>query len=908
MYEIDNILRDENGEPVLDGNGDWILAEISCRVLLDSEGDPILDENGEWIIAEGYRDIVLPVLPFAVAVDGYAGLTEYLAGMTAEPESIGITGTDLVAHHLPQTEDGSLAATGADGDLKAVRLGFADPAAFAVSGRPSGFHLGVDGAAGDVALTGVDALLAFTRGMAADGNVVVITASSLVAHHNPAIIPGSVALTGAEMQLTAAHRVNAETGQAVITGADTGAATTRRLNLESASTLITGVDIAAAAVRGLLGEVGEYAVDGAEAEGYYLQAVPAYPGATVVSGVAASAIRVALLGLTPGEYTTTGLDVLDTLGYGTNAEPAATDITGYQLVDNVLRDENGEPILDSDGSLIFTSLSITFNLEPESYAVSGVAAYDNILRDENGEPILDSDGNLIFTSSDSFPSAGIYEIGGKQAGTRAIRRLSLDAGSLSITGIDASLYVPFTCEAEAGTIACLGSDAGLAAVREVGLDAGQVVVTGIAADLYSTDAEQILDADSDLVAIVGQPAFTARTVIATADPASHDITGADAETFKTNWAIGADFLPMGITGIDALPVYARVNLEAEPAGVEISGRVAWSQIRAIAGPYLFDLTGSPAITAKATLFAADPATYLLAGFESEAADRRSINAETGEFAVSGAETSEEILRRMTAEVGAVDIDGAETDMAAPRMLSADLGEMVLTGADATLDLVSVDLSVIAEPGVHLLGPLDLTALYNREVPLDPEDVVITGIDAEIWKGVGLELDPESYAVTGAEASVAPTRGMTAETESFGITGSEAEGFLARVVPILAGGIVVSGLDAELSRTLDFRFIPEPGTHTTTGEDATLWLDRAIVAETGEIDLTWPDTLLTYKQVEPQEPEYEFFRGLVQSGFYEIAMPVEFVPADKDMVSHKDRIEMVSARVRTTRIFFDEVER
>lgn len=194
--------------------------------------------------------------------------------------------------------------------------------------------------------------------------------------------------------------------------------------------------------------------------------------------------------------------------------------------------------------------------------------------------------------------------------------LTADAGSLEITGVDATLTAARKLIAEAGAIELTGVDAALVVSRVLVAAAGSLTFTGVDATLTYTP--------------VGGPTYTLA-----ADAGSYVLTGTDAALVVAR-VLAANAGTLALTGTDAALTVARTIL-AEAGALELSGADATLTVSRIlaAAPGVIELTGTDAALTVGRVLAAQAGSLTLTGTDAALIASRVLVAGAGSIELTG---------------------------------------------------------------------------------------------------------------------------------------------------------------------------------------------------------------------------------------------------------------------------------
>lgn len=213
-------------------------------------------------------------------------------------------------------------------------------------------------------------------------------------------------------------------------------------------------------------------------------------------------------------------------------------------------------------------------------------------------------------------------------------------GSLSVTGVAATLAAGRLFNAEPGSYAITGAAATLAKGFQVNAESGSYAVSGVDATLLKGS---VISADAGSYAVSGAAATLAAGLMFNAETGSYSLSGADA-TFALGFVMSLDAGSYAISGVDTGLLAARM-LNAEPGSLALTGVAAtleYGQVGAYeinAEPGSYGVTGASANLTAERMLSADSGIYAVSGvdatFERTIAGAFEINAEPGSYGLSG---------------------------------------------------------------------------------------------------------------------------------------------------------------------------------------------------------------------------------------------------------------------------------
>lgn len=188
--------------------------------------------------------------------------------------------------------------------------------------------------------------------------------------------------------------------------------------------------------------------------------------------------------------------------------------------------------------------------------------------------------------------AGTLTYTGVEASLEHNRVLPADAGAITYSGVDASLLRGYPLAADAGSISYNGTDASLLYSQVLGADAGSLTYTGVDASLlyghsltsdagaityagvdatltYNPAGSYTLTADAGSIAYNGTDASLLQNRVVTAEAGNYVLSGIDALLLR-GYPIAADAGAITYTGADANFFLGR-SLTAEPGTFTMTG-------------------------------------------------------------------------------------------------------------------------------------------------------------------------------------------------------------------------------------------------------------------------------------------------------------------------------------------------
>ena len=310
------------------------------------------------------------------------------------------------------------------------------------------------------------------------------------------------------------------------------------------------------------------------------------------------------------------------------------------------------------------------------------------------------------------------------------RVLNANAGSYSVTGIDATLTVGGgnpVLTAEAGAITITGAAAGLELNQVVAAAAGSVTIAGFDAALTTAGDFEIL-AEAGNVTIAGAIAGLELNQVVAADAGAIAITGA-AAGLELNQVVAADAGAIAITG-------AAASLELNQVVAAEAGAIA--------------ITGAAAGLELNQVVAADAGSVTIAGAIASLELNQVVAADAAAITITGAAAGLELNQVVAADAGSVTIAGAAASLELNQVVAADAGAIAITGFDAALT-TGGDVEILAEAG----------------------SVTITGTDAVLAVGYVIECDSGNLGIIGTDANLQVDYSFAAELGIIAVTGFDA---------------------------------------------------------------------------------------------------------------------------------------
>ena len=651
-------------------------------------------------------------------------------------------------------------------------------------------------------------------------------------------VAGSYSITGVDAQLSKTKKLEVDAGSYSITGVDTDFAITRHLEAIAGSYSITGVDADFLRDYSFDLDAGSYAITGVDVDALadrYLGTgssrliVPDFTTAGDTQKVwtnDASAVdgSTATYAFASAEGTVDSLPSLNALRLSGNSYGG--QLTNYSVQQVRVRiycsaTGTGTPGVRvtaaygrNNGSSYFPTITDTFTIEQATPQWSnwitlttppgGWGQENNLVNNDQISLYIagiDPTGTLtevrVYEAEFELTSiSDAYYITGAPAFNIANRDpLALDAGSYSITGVDADLLKTKQLQVDAGSYSITGVDANFALTRSVQAVAGSYSITGV-------DAELDVARAVDLVA------------------GNYSITGADAN-FSVNLSLQLDAGSYSITGVDAeLDVVRAVDL--------------------VAGSYIITGVDADLTLVSVNELLAESGSYSIGGVAPNLAKDVDLHVDAGSYNITGEAVDTDRALQLKAVTGNYSITGAQAGLTRQLPVGAVTGNYAITGVD--VDLLR-DVLLAAESGSYTITGVD--ADFNITFSLDAEAglYTITGEAALLQSALQLGAEAGSYSITGEPMTIVTAGTLVAQAGAYTITGADAD--LIAQLQLLAesGSYTITGVDADLS--LSFIFNAESGTYTITGEDAALKRVLAIGEEAGVYAITGEDANLVY---------------------------------------------------------------
>jgi len=618
---------------------------------------------------------------------------------------------------------------------------------------------------------------------------------------------GTFLVSGIAANLEQGYSISALAGSFTVTGIDANLEQHLLLNAETGTFAVTGID---AILRiSMAADAGTYIISGIDANLEWNQDVVGGTGAFLIAGVDAGLIwsspfeisLSASIG-TGGENTTDRLT-----GGGTHGGGRIRDDANITNTIDLATDESGEWawVIKGTGDAV----------QGVEYSFRLVFDDDTPLNTYSVEPTWTiATGDFVLTA---------------------------DAGSVSITGIDANLEYGYAAIAEIGVFSITGLDANLEQGYALIAETGVYAVSGIAANLeqgYSFAAE------TGIYTITGVDATFLLGLALPAETGIYTITGADA-TFPLGLVLPVDAGTFVVSGADA-------NLEqgylipADTGSFVITGFVATLTdsgsdpiLTAEIGAVL--ITGIAAGLARQIPISAEAGSVLVTGVAATLTKKKSIIAEVGLVSIAGQDANLEYHHVLAAETAAFLINGQDANLEQGYAIEALAGSYLITGQDANLEQ---GYAVIAEAGSVLISGQIANLKYGYSVEALAGSYLITGQDANLEFHDRFSSEAGAFLISGQDANLEYHHNLTAETGAFLIDGQDATLTVAGNVIIVAdvGTYIINGIDANLEQ--GYALIAETGTFVITGQVANLEWNQDVVGGAGAFIITGLDATLT----------------------------------------------------------------
>lgn len=417
--------------------------------------------------------------------------------------------------------------------------------------------------------------------------------------------------------------------------------------------------------------------------------------------------------------------------------------------------------------------------------------------------------------------AGSFSVTGVNANLEVGRLIAADAGSLTLTGFDSNLLKGSVVAADSGSFALAGIDAGTLKGSLLDVESGSFVLTGVDAGLSEGNK---LDADVGAFSVTGVVAGLERGFTVLADTGLFVLTG-EAAGVNVGFSVGAETGTFAMTGEPA-DTLAGITLSADVGAFTVTGVDAGLQ-RAIflaADAGSFTVIGVDVGTFTASLMTADAGSFVITGEDASTQEGIGIAALAGAFVVTGVDADLLTATIINADSGAFAITGEEAETTTGILLAADTGTFLVVGQDANLFELQI---LVAETGTFTITGEAANLLEGNDLTAETGTFAITGEEAGVFVGFIVDADTGLFSITGVDADFLLGRVLPADTGLFAIDGQEAFTLEGLVLSAEAGLLDVTGIDAgTLKQSL---LVAEPGLFTLAGQDTTLYRTQSVAA-------------------------------------------------------------------------------
>ena len=750
---------------------------------------PVMDAESTTQVILGAVGVVIKLSnvtgsPGATALNGVASILAKNGNLSAGIEGYAVTGTDAsfelgIAEEVDNILTDSTGEDITDSTGEQILTGgplIAQLGSIEITGTDVEFDRfkGISTSPGEILVVGVDAEITYVSSVLtdnilydSDGNAILDSTGDWILTDGPYTLPimiGSIVITGLEVSFEVVSGFNLEAGEVLIERSSVSIVTERDLSLA--------------------------------------------PGAISGIGYAAIITNVRKGNLDSGVITLSGLDASIEISIGGISASGEVLVTGFPQFDNILRDDLGDPILDSLGNLIFTDATV-FAL-PASIAITGADSIGVIARQIVSLPgtIAITGVPATFTKTiTSIAEVGSTQILGKTASTTATRTLYTESTAYSLSGIIATLSRQINyLNAVSGIVVVTGQVATSRTTYAIEALYGAYDITGYATEFDLTAAEQILQANSDTIVVNGLEVSFSRT-----------------------WEVSSGTLSISgqSTSLTVDKILTTTVGEIITSGVSVTETLS-------------------------RVFSVDSGAVQVSGFISSITATRTVLPDVGVLSISGSISSVIANRNLTLGIGTTTLVGSSAITSTGRVLDASYGTVILSGYAVTIitshviealsesyvvegyavdfDLITGEKIIYANPGiVYISGE---SAVINRSVLASPESFSISGQSATLASGTALIAEAGEVVTSGENTTLTIARSLHSSNESIAITGTSASVIVARAVEAAYAALGITGVDGSLVVGTFTDFSADLGNYNSTGVEAFAILIRALMAGDG----------------------------------------------------------------------------
>ena len=755
-----------------------------------------------------YESPAMNAEPVAQVISGALGSVIRLANVTGNPGAMALTGVDPIL-----SKDSNI-SVGTE--------------SYVVTGVDVSFELGV-AEAGDNVLTdstGEDITDSTGDQILTGGPYDLVAAL------------GSIEITGLAVEFERFKEISADPGEILVVGISA--------ELTYVSSVITDSVLYDSDGNAILDSDGDWILT----DGPYI--LPVMVFSVVITGLEVSFEVVSGFNLESGELLIGDFPASIFAERNLSTAPGANNLSGSAATITSVR--KGE--FDT-GVITFTGIYAEFSIfagqisYPGEILVTGFSQFDNILRDDLGDPILDSLGNLIFTDALVYALPGSIDITGTDSTSVIVRQIVALPGIVAITGLSVDFVKTFTSTADVGSTQISGRTATTVVDRTLYTESTAYSFSGVNATLSRQVND--LNAVSETVVITGQEATARTTYVIAALYGPYDITGYVTEFDLTaaEQILQANSDNTVINGLDI--VFSR-SWELSSGTLSVSGQDASLTIDKILTTTAGEITTS-GVSVTETLsrsFPIDSGVVQVSGSTSAITTTRTVLLNSGTLSTSGSISNIAATRVLILGPAATSLVGYIASTNVGRVLDAAYGTVILSGYAVTIvtshviealsesyiiegyavdfDLITAEKIVYANPGIifisgELIG-VDLSVFAGSE------SFSISGQIATLASGLSLIAEAGEVVTSGENTTLTITRSLHSDNGSIAITGIPASVIVARAVEAAYKAVGITGVDGSLVVGTFTDFSADSGNYTSAGVEAFSILIRALMAGDG----------------------------------------------------------------------------
>lgn len=282
----------------------------------------------------------------------------------------------------------------------------------------------------------------------------------------------------------------------------------------------------------------------------------------------------------------------------------------------------------------------------------------------------------------------------------------------------------------------------------IAMDAGTLALDGLAATI-TRSVSVAMDAGS--LALAGQDATVTYAPWLLADGVWND-NGVwnDAATWNDGGAvtIAADAGTIALAGLDA-SITRHIPVAMDAGAIALTGQDATVTVSVViamdAGTLALD--GRDAGITRALLLAMDAGSLALSGADAAVTRALRVEMDAGALALAGLDAEIATAGFIPMEAGTLALAGNDLTITRSLILGMDAGTVALAGQDAT---IARSLTVSMGAGSLALDGNDITVSVGRMVAMDTGEVALVGLDATLTKSALIHMDAGTFALTGLD--------------------------------------------------------------------------------------------------------------------------------------------------------------